>query len=189
MNKYAIAVRYGVIGALITCIISFLSYLFYRQLFGSFTMSMATRFIFFAIGLFIPIWGGITFRRANNGNISFLEAFTAVFIIYMITAFAAVMMSYLICNVIDPQYPDNLTELLKNTTRDTMEKFGAQDDQIEKTMEQFKVENIRPTMRSSVMQIGISAIIGAVLSIIVGLFIKRNSETPVIKRQQADPTN
>jgi len=181
MNKFSTPLRYGAIGFMVMCIISFISYFFYRQLFGSFFMQMSIGILFFGIGIFIPIWGGITFRRENGGTISFKDAFLAVYIIYAVSALGSSTMQYVIPNIIDTEYPEQLLELVKTTTAESMEKFGAPDEQIEKTMEEFKLEKFKPDLVQTLKGYGISLTIGAALSLIIAAFIKRNSENKPVQ--------
>jgi len=181
MNKFSTPLRYGVIGFMVMCIISFLSYFFYRQLFGSFYMQIAIGLLFFGISIFIPIWGGISFRKESGGIISFKDAFIAVFIIYAVSSLGSSCMQYLIPNVIDTEYPEQLLELIKDTTEESMEKFGAPGEQIEKTMEGFTLEQFKPSLLQTLKTYGMYMLFGIVLSLIIAAFIKRNSESKPVQ--------
>ena len=173
--KFNVPIRYGIIAALVMIIISFLSYLFYRQLFGSFGMQIGVGLFFLAIAIFIPVWGGVTFRRDIGGIISFKDAFIGVFIICALSSAGSCLMQYLIPNVIDKQYAEEITQYLRNTTSAYMEKMGAPDEKIDETMKQFTVEKFQPdlatTGKSFLKYLGFNAI----LSLIIAAFIRRNS--------------
>ena len=141
MNKFSTPLRYGAIGFMVMCIISFLSYFFYRQLFGSFYMQIAIGLLFFGISIFIPIWGGISFRKESGGIISFKDAFIAVFIIYAVSSLGSSCMQYLIPNVIDTEYPEQLLQLIKTTTADSMEKFGHRMSRLKKRWKGLLLKN------------------------------------------------
>lgn len=181
MNKFSTPLRYGAIGFMVMCIISFVSYFFYRQLFGSFYTQIATGLLFFGISIFIPIWGGIGFRREQGGVISFKDAFLAVFMIYAISSLGGSVMQYLIPNVIDTEYPEQILNLVKTTTEESMEKFGAPDDQIEKTMQGFTLEQFKPSLFQTAKAYGGYMLFGAILSLIIAAFIKRNSEVKPVQ--------
>lgn len=176
MNKFSTPLRYGAIGFFTMCILSFVSYFFYRQLFGSFTMQMFIGLLFFGISIFIPIWGGITFRREQGGVISFKDAFLAVFIIYAVSSLGSCAMQYLIPNVIDTEYPEQILQLVKETTADSMERFGAPDEQIEKTMKDFTLEKFKPGLLQTAKTYSYYLLFGMALSLLIAVFIKRNSE-------------
>ena len=180
MNKYSTPIKYGIIGALVSCITSFIAYMFYRQLFASFMSQILVGLVIFAIGVFIPVWGGVTFRAERGGILLFKDAFLGVFIICAISSAGSGLMTYVIPNIIDPDYAPKLMELVQTTTRESMEKFGAPDDKIEEAMGRFKIENFKPNALGALKGYGISLIWGAVLSLIIAAFIKRKPDTNVI---------
>lgn len=181
MNKFSTPLRYGAIGFMAMCIISIISYFFYKQMFSSFTTQMLIGILIFAVTIFIPVWGGITFRRENGGWVSFKDAFLAVYIIYIISTLGSSIMQYIVPNIIDTEYPEQLLQLVKSTTEDSMEKFGASDEQIEKTMKDFTIERFKPSIVDTARSYGFSLLIGAVLSLVIAAFIKRNSESKPIQ--------
>ncbi|MDB5282650.1 MAG: hypothetical protein JWO06_1725 [Bacteroidota bacterium] len=176
MNKFSVPIRYGVIGALVYATIGFISYMLYRQLFSSFMTQILFGIVVFGIGIFIPVFGGVTFRRAQGGSLSFKDAFLGVFIICAVSAVGSSVMTYVIPNIIDTEYPQKSMDLIQSTTRETMEKFGAPDEKIEEAMQRFKIENFKPGVVSTLKGYGISLIWGLVLSLIIAAFIRRNNE-------------
>lgn len=187
-SKFGTPIKYGIIGALVTVILSVMSYMFYAQLFSSFFTQIAVGILFFGAGLFIAIWGGVTFRRENNGVLSFQDAFVGVLIILLFSAVASTVMGYLISNVIDPQYPEKLVELIKSTTRDSMEKWGTPDDKIEETMKSFTIEKFKPTLLSSAKGLGMGLLWSSILALIIGAFIRRNPEVVVRPQEEDSPS-
>ena len=170
--NFNLPVRYGFIGGFIVCIISMVSYLFYKQLFGSLTIQSIFGIAYFGLIIFIPVWGTVTCKRAV-GKLTFQQAFlTSVIIIAITMAFSSVM-SYVIPNLIDTDYPTQLHELVVKNTTETMEKFGAPDDKIEEALERIKLEDFQPTLLATLKSYGISLAAGAVLSILIGLFVSR----------------
>jgi len=179
--------KYGLIGALVACILGFLNYLFYRQLFSTITMMSVIGFVTFAITIFIPIWGGITFRRENGGVLSFQNAFIAVFLIYSMSVAGSSLMSYLIPNVIDKDYPEQVFQLVKNTTSEMMEKLGTPQDQIDKAMEKVTIEKFKPSILKTLQGFGISLLVAAAISLIIAAFVKRNVDA--IKMPETGPSS
>lgn len=177
MNKYSTPIKYGIIGALVSCITSFTAYMFYRQLFSSFVSQMLVGIIIFGIGVFIPVWGGVTFRAERGGVLSFKDAFLGVFIICALSFAGSGLMTYIIPNIIDPDYAPKLMEMVETTTRESMEKFGAPDDKIEEAMGRFKIENFKPDALGALKSYGGSLIWGAILSLIIAAFIRRRADT------------
>lgn len=181
-SKFGAPIRYGIIGALIMVIVSFLSYLFYRNLFGSFWTQIGTGFFFLALYLTIPIWGSILFRRERGGIISFGDAFIGALIICALSSAGGSIMQYIIPNVIDTQYPEEITRFLQTTTSEYMEKMGAPDDRINETMKKFTVEKFKPDLLETSKSYAKALAFGIVISLIIAAFLKRNplaTVTPV----------
>lgn len=172
MNNYSTPIRYGVIGALIMSVFGILTYVFYRSLFSSFFIQMVFGLAYFASVVFIVVWGVISFKRESEG-FSFFKAFVAGMIIFSMTMFASTFISYIIPNFIDTDYPQQLYELVKRSTAESMERFGAPDDEIEKGLDRIKFDQFQPTLAKTAQGFGISLGLGALLSLIIAAFASR----------------
>ncbi len=172
MNKYATALRYGIIGALMTAVYGVLTYIFYRSLFSSFFIQMIFGLAYFASIIFIVVWGVISHKR-EQGSVKFPDAFIAGMIIYTLTIVSSNFVSYIIPHYIDTDYPQQLYELVKRSTADSMEKFGAPDEEIEKALDRIKMDQFNPDLLSTLKGLGISIAVGAVLCLIVAAFASR----------------
>ncbi len=179
MEKFRIPIRYGVIGMLVSCILGFIGYLFYRQLFSSWGSQITFGIISFGIGLFILIWGGINFRKDNNNVLSFGNAFLGVFIISALMMFGASLMNYVIPNFIDQQYSEDLYRIVNETTRDRLERMNLSEAEIDKAMDRVKMEDFKPTPLKALQGFGIGLAFYGVISLIVAAFIKRNPDAVV----------
>lgn len=185
MNNFKIPLRYGVIGALVMCIFSFISYLFYRQLFSSFYTQIGVGTVSLAIMIAIPLMGGFAFRKDRGNVLSFKDALVGVLLICVITFAGSSLMGYLIPNVIDTEYPEQVMQLMKNSTQETMEKFGSSDEEIEKAMERFDDEQFKPSLLQTIKGYGISLGIALVLSLIIAAVIRREPQ-PLIASADSD---
>lgn len=186
MEQFKTPIRYGIIGALVMCIFSFITYIFYRQLFSSFYVQIAIGILSFILTLIFPIVGGLKFRKDRGDVLSFKDALTGVMIICTLTFAGSTLMGYLIPNVIDQEYPQELMQLMKTTMQDSMEKFGASDEEIEKAMERMDEEKFKPTLLQSAKGFGISLGIGLVLSMIIAAFIRR-APKPIAQAEDSAP--
>lgn len=177
MGKFMTPVRYGLIAALVGCILAFITYLFYHQIYSSLTVQMFYGFISLAVWVFIPIWSGVTFKREQVGHLSFGDAFLAVFITFLLSNVGSSLTNYLIPNVIDKNYPGQLLQQVRTSTEESMEKFGTSQDQIDKAMDKINIDSFRPTIVKTLKYFGIGLLISAVLSLIIAGFIRRNPPT------------
>lgn len=174
MNNYSLSVRYGLVGALLMCIFGLFTYMFYRTLFSSFFVQMIFGLAYFASVIFIVVWGVVSFKR-ELAEITFLKAFLAGMIIFSMTMFASNFTSYIIPNYIDTDYPQQLYDLVKRSTAQSMERFGAPDEEIEKAMERIEPEQFSPTLAKTARAYGISLGVGALLCLIVAAFVSRKN--------------
>lgn len=179
MKEYNTPIKYGLIGGLIMCVLAVLTYMFYAQLFSSFSMQMLYGLVALGIMIFIPIWAGVTFKRENNNDLSFAKAFVVCFIAFAIMQLIGGTISYVIPNFVDTEYPEKLHELVQNTTRETMEKFNAPEDQIDQKVEEIKLEQFKPTALTALQSFGKMLAFGAVLCALIALFVKRKPKNTI----------
>ena len=100
---------------------------------------------------------------------------------FCLTLLFSNIISYIIPNFIDTEYPQHLYDIVRNNTAATMEKFGAQDEDIEKALKGITLEQFTPTLMSTLKAFGISLGLGLILSLIVALFVSRPSKEVEIK--------
>ena len=91
------AIKWGVVGGLVSVILTLLIYFISPSSLASFSLI----FVFLLVSLFFLIWGGIDSRKANNDEISFVEALMATIIIALISSFIGTLFSYILMNYID----------------------------------------------------------------------------------------
>ena len=168
------AIRVGLIGGFVMAIIGIISYMFYRQLFGSLMTQVSVSFLFLVIMIFIPVWGTISYKR-SVGKVTFAQALSACMTIIFIMMLCSNIVTYIIPNYLDTEYPQQVYDLMRSTTENAMEKMNASDEQIEEALERFTLEQFKPTLGSTVRSLGMSLGLGFVLSLIVALFVSRDS--------------
>lgn len=177
-------IRYGFIGGLVMAIIGILSYVFYRQLFGSMLTQSIVGFLFLVITIFIPVWGTISYKRAMGG-LTFAQALTACMIILFITVSCSSVISYAIPNWLDTEYPQQLYELVRSNTDNMMERFNATEEQREEALARIKPEQFTPSATDTIKGLGINLGFGFILSLIVALFVSRDSKKkPEVEEKQ-----
>ncbi len=174
---YKLALRYGLISGAIMTLYGFITYIFSDWLFSGFWIQSVFGILTAALIVLLTVWFGITYRRNRpDGNISFGEAFVAVFVIFAVCMLMNFATTYLINNVIDTQYQTQLMEKIKKNVTEFMERMGAPDEEIDKRMEEFE-EGPKDTDFVSLL-VGYFKTLGfgAILSLIIALFVKRNSQ-------------
>lgn len=178
--NYQLPIKYGLISGIVMCMISMITYFFYNSLFSSIVLQMVFGLISFGLMLFFPIWGAVTYKREKAGNVGFGEILIVAFIICAIGLFFSSAMGYIIPNLIDTDYPQNIYNRVVKTTSESMEKMGSSDSDIEKALERIKLEDFKPTILRTLRGYGIALVVGFVLSTLVAVFAARKNreETP-----------
>lgn len=185
--NYQTPVRYGLITGFVMCIIGLAGYLFYDFLFGSMMWQMLFGLFTFGLMLFFPIWAAVTYKREKGGNVSFAEIFLVVLIVSVISLTLSSILQYLIPNVIDPDYPEAIYNRVVKTTSESMERYGASDEDIAKGLERIKLEDFKPTPLKALKNFGISLLVSAVLALLIAVFVarKKREEAPSLDEPAA----
>ncbi len=164
------ALRYGVIGALISIIYS---------LIGNLTGIASTCMGFIAPTLFgvgslvitvLVLVYGIRQHRNNElgGFISFGRAFMVGFVIMLVMSVIGQVFNYLYLTYVDPEMINNMLEC----TRERFEAMGLEGADLDAQME--NMENQMKNQFNIGRGLGISVIVSAVIAAIMGLIMKKN---------------
>ena len=177
MEKFdsAIPVRYGIIAFAAAFTTGMMMYVFYQTVVSNFMMYAAVGFISLALVLFLAIWSGINYRREHGGIISFQHAFLAVFTIFLFNSVATFSTQLLINKVIDKQYAQKASSLLKEKMTDYFDKNNIPEDKAKDAMAGIGPEKFDPplleVLKSFLTWLGV----GGIISVLIALFIKRGS--------------
>ena len=126
--------------------------------------------------LFIMIWGGITIRKENGGNIGYPKSLLAVFIIAVVGSLIYNIYVYQIWfKLVDPEFMDKAMQIAEEKIRDAADKRGMTDEQIEMQLSYVKGLNWEKWAYI------ISGVCSVVLSLIVSIFVSRpdRQELPI----------
>jgi hypothetical protein len=116
-------------------------------------------------------------KKAQEGFVTFKEAFTVFFIANALGLLLSTILTILIFVVIDPDLQTIVKDLTITKTTEMMENFGAQGDQIEKTIEGIKEQDnysVGAQIKGYFMTLAISSIFGLLFSLILK---KKKEET------------
>ncbi|MFN8298319.1 MAG: DUF4199 domain-containing protein [Chitinophagales bacterium] len=168
MGKYATLIKYGLIAGFSMIGLLMAIYLISVQtLFGFWTL------LIYVVLIFCMIWGSITYRKEIGGFRNFGQAFVSVFIISITATLIFDTYSYLLYAVIDKDLPILQKQIALKKTDEYMERFGAPDDQREKTLKEMEAQDPTPTIKSQAFRMAFSLGIGAIFSLVIGGFVRR----------------
>jgi len=189
MEKFnpQIPVRYGLIAFAFILTLGLMMYVFYQSVITNFAM-LGTIFVFaFALVLFLAIWSGISYRMENGGVISFGHAFLAVFIVFVFNAVANPTAQLLINKVIDTQYAEKASSLLKEKMSDYFDNHNVPEEKAKEAMKDMGPEKFDPPLMKQMKTLAYTLAFFAVISAIVAAFIKRGSGDLIASGIQPEP--
>jgi len=115
-----------------------------------------------------------TVKKAQNGFISFKEAFTTYFIMIAIGLLINTTVTILIFNVVAPEFQETAKELQISKTTEMMESYNLPYEKIDEAVEKIKEDDgfsAPKQMLSYVIGLAIYSIFGLLLALI----LKRNN--------------
>ena len=169
------ALTYGSYMALISIVISVVIWvgglLESMGLFGSAIIGLISFVITFILLLFFTK----AYRNKElNGFISFKQAFQFAMLVIVFSVLITTIYNYIFHTLIDPEYMKNLMAILQQKTMNYMEKVGAPEAQIEKTLKKFsEIPTIWKTLRQGIVT---GLIAGAIISVVVAAIVKKKEE-------------
>jgi hypothetical protein len=179
MNKYATSIKYGVIAGIIMVIIILAIYFISINALAGFVPVIA-----YVPLIFLMIWGGITVRKGLGNFNGFGHAFLTVFIISFTATMVFDTFNYVLYKYIDPEIPVIIKAKVLENTSEWMEKMGASDEKTEQQLNKLKAEDFSPTIVRELGRYAASAVIGAIFSLVIGLFVNRPDGGRVIKAEE-----
>ena len=126
----------------------------------------------FVITFFMLFFFTKSYRNKElNGIISFKDAFLFAFLVVIFSTLITTVYNYIFHTLIDPEYMKNVMAVMQQKTMDYMEKVGAPEAQIEKTLEKFaEIPTVWKTLKQGILY---GLIGGSIISLIVAAIVKK----------------
>lgn len=127
------------------------------------------------MGLGFAIYAGIDYRKSVGGYLGYWKGYLHGLILFAVSGALYTVYNILLYNVIDPGLPQILIDVSIDNVRAMMERFGAQEADIEKALEQAKTDAAgRMTIFGLVKGYMIGLIIYGFIALITAIFVKKN---------------
>jgi hypothetical protein len=164
------AAKFGAIMGLIGIVVVVLIYAVDYTIMASMWFGL----LLFAFYIGYVIYAGINYRNQSGGFINYGKAFQHSYVTFLVGGVIGSIFSILLYTVIDPSLPENLTDAIVENTEQMMQKFGAPEDQIDKQLDQMRIDMPQRFSAMGVLkQFGWGLLIYAVLSAITALVVKK----------------
>jgi len=167
--QYSTPIKYGIIAGLLMIAGYVLLYVIDGALLASFYT-----LLLYIILIFCMVYGGITYRKEIGGFNSFGQAFLAVFITAFLGSFLIDSFGFIMFKFIDPALVDVVKEVAYEKAEAMMEKFNTPEDQMEKQLKLIKATDYTPSIKSQATRLLSSTTVGAILSLLIAVFVRRN---------------
>jgi hypothetical protein len=162
-------VKYGLICGLTAVLLMYGSWAIDITTFTS--VMFTTTFIPYMI--IILLVGGFAVRKLNGGYLNFQEGLKFNFLAYAVAAVIVAVATYVLYNLIDETLTEKSAQIGLEKTRAMMEKFGASEEDIEKTMAS-SAESMKQTgLKEILMGTGLGLIWDFVKSLLLTLVIRK----------------
>ncbi|HSY76884.1 MAG TPA: DUF4199 domain-containing protein [Bacteroidia bacterium] len=176
MNNYKSSLIYGFISGVVMIAIIMAIYFVHKV-----TLAGLFPRVIYVFLIFTMVWGGITIRRKLGGFSGFRQAFLSVFIISITATMLFDTFKFVLYKVVDPQLPMLIQEKKIEYMTEVFEKIGPIDEKADKAIVEAKEEDPTPTLKTLTIGYAESVVIGAILSLLIGLFVNRSEMRPEIK--------
>ncbi|CAM1364558.1 conserved membrane protein of unknown function [Tenacibaculum soleae] len=128
------------------------------------------------LGFFVHgFWVIGSTKKAQNGYITFKQAFTVFFISNAIGFLLSTIMTILLFVVIDPELQNTLKELTINKTTEMMEGFEISADEIDKAVDQIR-EQDNYSVGAQLKAYFYTLIFASIFGLLFSLILKKNKE-------------
>jgi len=125
----------------------------------------------------ILIIAGLQLKKQNEGLLPFSQALKFTFLSYVIVAVIGALGTYVLYNLIDKDLTMKSAEAGIAKTQSMMEKFGAKEEDIEKTIKSMREEGTKGTgLGKILMGTGMFLIWDFVKSLLISLVIRKEEK-------------
>lgn len=162
------SLKYGLMVGLLSIALRMLTYIINPMSLVSIAMGIFLFIVFIAVIIF----SGFAIRKKLGGFIPYKDAILALFLVLLGSMILKEVFDFLLFNFIDPDLGPNLKETMINNTSEMMEKYGAQQEQIDKQI--ADMDAIRFGDLGAVSLLG-NTIGSIIIAAILAVFVKKDA--------------
>lgn len=167
---YKESVKYGLIGGAILIAYGLITIIFGMENFVNFGIYMLT-FAFLIFWIFFSVYKQ---RKANGGQFSFLNALLSGLIAFGVMTLLSTVFNLVYFNVVNPQAKFELSEMIIDSTLNTMENWNAPQEAIDDFIENDAAEMHEQFSTGGLIKSYFTQfIMGFIFSLIAALIFKR----------------
>lgn len=127
----------------------------------------------YAIPIVIACLGASRQKKLQSGFLEFGEALKTVFLIFVTGTLVNILFNYILFNIIDVPFRQAMMQEAATKTERIMQKLGAPQDQIDKTVDQM-INGNNYTFGKLFLGFAIACIIWFIISLIIAAIMKKS---------------
>ncbi len=167
-KKTNVIVQYGLMAALGSILFFVVLYLGGTAFFGS-----PAAFLSYVIPIGFAVFACIKAKRENEGFLPFRSALKICFGIFVLSAFATSLLSYILFNFVDPTFKESMLQLTIENTQKLMAKFNTPQDVIDKQIQGMLSKDMF-SLGSITQSFVFGCVFWFVIALIVAAIMKKN---------------
>jgi hypothetical protein len=168
------AVRFGLVGAAVTLVISFLLFLFGITFSSYWWVAGLIRFLLTIFFIILSVKAVKLLRINQNGTITFTEAFGTSMIIFLFVLVTNIGFNLLLYNVIDKGYSEKVKMFTIEKMENQLDNPIFDEDIKESILGAFESQSFEYKMRNAVKSLGIFVIFYTIISLIIAAAIHKD---------------
>ncbi|MBY0478345.1 MAG: DUF4199 domain-containing protein [Chitinophagaceae bacterium] len=162
-------VQYGIMSAVVGVFIYILLYLGGVKVFMS-----PVAYIGYAVPILFAVLACLKQKKNQGGFLEFSSALKISFGVFVLTAFATTVVSYLLMNYIDLEFSQAMQQASMEMSEKMMKRFGASQDVIDKALADSANKNPF-SLGKMALGFAISCILWFLISLLIAVIVKKKN--------------
>lgn len=170
--------KHGLTGGLMVMVIITVFYMLGTKAFVDPFFSIVRFLLLFVTVIALGVVAGREQKSLNNNLLPFHEAFTMVFLTFMVIGVIYNFYNYLLFNFIDPGLSEKIKSAVIENMANTLPDSGIDDEQEDKIIEAAKNQNYNVSIGKTMLGVLIWGAISFLVALIVSAIMKKEPQKP-----------
>ncbi|MEA3496289.1 MAG: DUF4199 domain-containing protein [Bacteroidota bacterium] len=164
--------KYGIMGGILLILSAVIIYVLGMG--SSWVLLTIIPLVTYIVLIYLGVLSVREVRSFTNNKIEFKMAFGTALSTLFIALIFSTLFSYLLYNVIDPEYADKIKIETITKTEQRLEKAGLSDEKMEEILETIESKDFNFDFKKVVKSIGYGIIVFGIISLIIAASVKKD---------------
>ncbi len=165
-------IKYGLIAGLVYILRTVLMYII--GISSGWVLNTVLGLLFFIVVVYLAYLAVKEFRSANGDRINFNHAFGTSISVFLITILMSVLFSYIMFQVIDPDYPERMKMETMQMMEERFDKAGLEGPRREEALEKIENKDFSMSLSNMAKTTAYSIGIFGVVALIMAASVKKD---------------